>query len=171
MNKQEQQNLYEQLVTSIISSDNSLKSQKPDFDFKSAEKLILKVKNKRSDFKSSLESQLSKNKGPYKSQVVSGSSFDATIVDFKKYFPTLKPLTIQYKESGAEGKPAKVKTAWQERGAAYIFQQALVNDVDYDDKFQKAKTKLKVQNLSKKFLPDSILLERSEEHTSELQSH
>ena len=145
--KQEIQNLYTQLVKNIILGSKELQSQDPALEFKTAEKLILKVKNKRSDFKILLEAQLKKQKVPYQTKVVGGSSFEATIADFKKSFPTLKPLTIQYKESGGGDKPPKVKTAWQERGASYIFEQALVKTINYSNKLDQALSKLKVKNL------------------------
>jgi hypothetical protein len=159
--KQDTQNLYIKLIGSIVSSDKSLESQKPAYEFKSADKVIVRV-GKRSDFKTSFESALTKGKVPFNSKVISGSSFQSTIIDFQKYYSGLKPLTVMYKEGGGSSdKPAKVKTAWQERGAAYIFEQALVNNVNYGKKIDAAITKSKFGRdvLSKKVLPEDVLLE------------
>jgi hypothetical protein len=68
-----------------------------------------------------------------------------------------------YKEGGGANsdKLPKVKTAMQERGAAYIFEQALVKNVDYDRKIKAAMVKLKTNSvaLTKKVLPEDVLLE------------
>jgi len=159
--KQEIQNLYTQLVVSVVNSNKNLDSQKPSFDFKSADKLILRV-GKRTDFKSDFEKTLKNSKVPFVSKLISGSSFQSTVVDFTQYYSGLKPLTVMYKEGGGNSdKPAKVKTAWQERGAAYIFEQSLVNNVNYERKIDVALSKLKVGRdvLSKKVLPEDVLLE------------
>lgn len=159
--KQELQNLYLQLILSVVSSEKTLDAQEPSFDFKSADKVILRV-GKRNDFKTNFETTLKKRKVPFESKLVSGSSFQSTIINFTKYYSELKPLTVMYKEGGGNSdKPAKVKTAWQERGAAYIFEQALVNNVDYEKKIGAALSKLKVGRdaLSKKVLPEDVLLE------------
>jgi hypothetical protein len=162
MNKQEQQNLYKELITSIIVDDRTLSTQGADFEFKTADKLILRV-GKRQEFKSSFETVLKKQKVPFESKLISGSSFQSTVIDFTKYFRELKSLTVMYKEGGGANsdKPAKVKTAWQERGAAYIFEQALVKNVDYDKKIKAAMVKLKTNSvvLTKKVLPEDVLLE------------
>ena len=162
MTKQEQQNLYKTLITGVITSDKTLKSQSPAFDFKSGNKLVLRV-GKRTEFKTLFESTLKKQKVPFQSKLVAGSSFQSTIIDFKKFFQELTPLTILYKEGGSAGsdKPPKVKTAYQERGAAYIFEQALVRNVDYEKKIKTAMTKLKVNQVvfTKKILPEDVLLE------------
>jgi hypothetical protein len=171
-NKQEIQNLYTQLIVSVVSGDKNLESQKPSFDFKSADKLILRV-GKRSDFKSNFESALKKGKVPFETKLVSGSSFQSTVIDFQKYYSGLKPLTVMYKEGGGSSdKPAKVKTAWQERGAAYIFEQALVNNVNYEKKIDAAMTKLKVGRdaLTKKVLPEDVLLEAFKDDLSKLRT-
>jgi len=159
--KQEIQNLYTQLVVSVVNSNKNLDSQKPSFDFKSADKLILRV-GKRTDFKSDFEKTLKNSKVPFVSKLISGSSFQSTVVDFTQYYSGLKPLTVMYKEGGGNSdKPAKVKTAWQERGAAYIFEQSLVNNVNYERKIDAALSKLRVGRdvLSKKVLPEDVLLE------------
>ena len=162
MNKQQQQNLYKELITSIIVDDRTLSTQGADFEFKTADKLILRV-GKRQEFKSSFETVLKKQKVPFESKLISGSSFQSTVIDFTKYFRELKSLTVMYKEGGGANsdKPAKVKTAWQERGAAYIFEQALVKNVDYDKKIKAAMVKLKTNSvaLTKKVLPEDVLLE------------
>jgi hypothetical protein len=168
--KQEIQNLYTQLIVSVVSSDKNLESQKPGFDFKSADKLILRV-GKRSDFKVAFETALKKGKISFDSKLVSGSSFQSTVIDFQKYYSGLKPLTVMYKEGGGNSdKPAKVKTAWQERGAAYIFEQALVNNVDYSKKLKSSMVKLKTNPvvLTKKVLPEDLLLEVFKDDLSEL---
>lgn len=159
--KQEIQNLYTQLVVSVVNSNKNLDSQKPSFDFKSADKLILRV-GKRTDFKSDFEKTLKNSKVPFVSKLISGSSFQSTVIDFTQYYSGLKPLTVMYKEGGGNSdKPAKVKTAWQERGAAYIFEQSLVNNVNYERKIDAALSKLRVGRdvLSKKVLPEDVLLE------------
>ena len=162
MNKQQQQNLYKELITSIIVDDRTLSTQGADFEFKTADKLILRV-GKRQEFKSSFETVLKKQKVPFESKLTSGSSFQSTIIDFTKYFKELKPLTVMYKEGGGANsdKLPKVKTAMQERGAAYIFEQALVKNVDYDRKIKAAMVKLKTNSvvLTKKVLPEDVLLE------------
>lgn len=162
MTKQEQQNLYESLINGVIVSDKTLKTQNPAFEFKSTDKLILRVSG-RSEFKTLFETALKKQKVLYQSKLVSGSSFQSTVIDFKKYFAGLSPLTILYKEGGGSNsdKPAKVKTAWQERGAAYIFERALVKNIDYDKKIKAAMLKLKVSSvvMTKKVLPEDVLLE------------
>jgi hypothetical protein len=63
MTKQEQQNLYKTLITGVITSDKTLKSQSPAFDFKSGNKLVLRV-GKRTEFKTLFESTLKKQKVP-----------------------------------------------------------------------------------------------------------
>ena len=162
MNKQEQQNLYKELITSVIVDDRTLSTQGADFEFKTMDKLILRV-GKRQEFKSSFETVLKKQKVPFESKLVSGSSFQSTVIDFTKYFRGLKPLTVMYKEGGGANsdKLPKVKTAMQERGAAYIFEQALVKNVDYDRKIKAAMVKLKTNSvvLTKKVLPEDVLLE------------
>ena len=162
MNKQEQQNLYKELITSVIVDDRTLSTQGADFEFKTMDKLILRV-GKRQEFKSSFETVLKKQKVPFESKLVSGSSFQSTVIDFTKYFRGLKPLTVMYKEGGGANsdKLPKVKTAMQERGAAYIFEQALVKNVDYDKKIKAAMIKLKTNSvvLTKKVLPEDVLLE------------
>jgi hypothetical protein len=162
MNKQEQQNLYKELITSVIVDDRTLSTQGADFEFKTMDKLILRV-GKRQEFKSSFETVLKKQKVPFESKLVSGSSFQSTVIDFTKYFRGLKPLTVMYKEGGGANsdKLPKVKTAMQERGAAYIFEQSLVKNVDYDKKIKAAMVKLKTNSvvLTKKVLPEDVLLE------------
>ena len=162
MNKQEQQNLYKELITSVIVNDRTLSTQGADFEFKTTDKLILRV-GKRQEFKSSFETVLKKQKVPFESKLTSGSSFQSTVIDFTKYFKELKPLTVMYKEGGGANsdKLPKVKTAMQERGAAYIFEQALVKNVDYDRKIKAAMVKLKTNSvvLTKKVLPEDVLLE------------
>jgi len=171
MNKQEQQNLYKELITSVIVDDRTLSTQGADFEFKTTDKLILRV-GKRQEFKSSFETVLKKQKVPFESKLISGSSFQSTVIDFTKYFRELKPLTVMYKEGGGANsdKPAKVKTAWQERGAAYIFEQALVKNVDYDKKIKAAMVKLKTNSvvLTKKVLPEDVLLETFKDDLSKL---
>ncbi len=162
MNKQEQQNLYKELITSVIVNDRTLSTQGADFEFKTTDKLILRV-GKRQEFKSSFETVLKKQKVPFESKLTSGSSFQSTVIDFTKYFKELKPLTVMYKEGGGANsdKLPKVKTAMQERGAAYIFEQALVKNVDYNRKIKAAMVKLKTNSvvLTKKVLPEDVLLE------------
>jgi len=162
MNKQEQQNLYKELITSVIVDDRTLSTQGADFEFKTTDKLILRV-GKRQEFKSSFETVLKKQKVPFESKLISGSSFQSTVIDFTKYFRELKPLTVMYKEGGGANsdKLPKVKTAMQERGAAYIFEQALVKNVDYDRKIKASMVKLKTNSvvLTKKVLPEDVLLE------------
>ena len=162
MNKQEQQNLYKELITSVIVNDRTLSTQGADFEFKTMDKLILRV-GKRQEFKSSFETVLKKQKVPFESKLISGSSFQSTVIDFTKYFRGLKPLTVMYKEGGGANsdKLPKVKTAMQERGAAYIFEQALVKNVDYDRKIKASMVKLKTNSvvLTKKVLPEDVLLE------------
>jgi len=162
MNKQEQQNLYKELITSVIVDDRTLSTQGADFEFKTMDKLILRV-GKRQEFKSSFETVLKKQKVPFESKLISGSSFQSTVIDFTKYFRELKPLTVMYKEGGGANsdKLPKVKTAMQERGAAYIFEQSLVKNVDYDKKIKAAMVKLKTNSvvLTKKVLPEDVLLE------------
>jgi hypothetical protein len=162
MNKQQQQNLYKELITSLIVDDRTLSTQGADFEFKTADKLILRV-GKRQEFKSSFETVLKKQKVPFESKLISGSSFQSTVIDFTKYFRELKSLTVMYKEGGGANsdKLPKVKTAMQERGAAYIFEQALVKNVDYDRKIKAAMVKLKTNSvaLTKKVLPEDVLLE------------
>jgi len=162
MNKQEQQNLYKELITSVIVDDRTLSTQGADFEFKTMDKLILRV-GKRQEFKSSFETVLKKQKVPFESKLISGSSFQSTVIDFTKYFRGLKPLTVMYKEGGGANsdKLPKVKTAMQERGAAYIFEQSLVKNVDYDKKIKAAMVKLKTNSvvLTKKVLPEDVLLE------------
>ena len=162
MNKQEQQNLYKELITSVIVDDRTLSTQGADFEFKTMDKLILRV-GKRQEFKSSFETVLKKQKVPFESKLISGSSFQSTVIDFTKYFRGLKPLTVMYKEGGGANsdKLPKVKTAMQERGAAYIFEQSLVKNVDYDRKIKAAMVKLKTNSvvLTKKVLPEDVLLE------------
>ena len=171
MNKQELQNLYKSLITLVIVDDRTLSTQGADFEFKTTDKLILRV-GKRQEFKSSFETVLKKQKVPFKSKLISGSSFQSTVIDFTKYFRELKPLTVMYKEGGGANsdKPAKVKTAWQERGAAYIFEQALVKNVDYDKKIKAAMVKLKTNSvvLTKKVLPEDVLLETFKDDLSKL---
>lgn len=171
MNKQEQQNLYKELITSVIVDDRTLSIQGADFEFKTVDKLILRV-GKRQEFKSSFETVLKKQKVPFVSKLISGSSFQSTVIDFTKYFKELKPLIVMYKEGGGANsdKPPKVKTAYQERGAAYIFEQALVKNVDYDKKIKAAMIKLKTNSvvLTKKVLPEDVLLETFKDDLSKL---
>ena len=171
MNKQEQQNLYKELITSVIVDDRTLSTQGADFEFKTTDKLILRV-GKRQEFKSSFEAVLKKQKVPFVSKLISGSSFQSTVIDFTKYFKELKPLIVMYKEGGGANsdKPPKVKTAYQERGAAYIFEQALVKNVDYDKKIKAAMIKLKTNSvvLTKKVLPEDVLLETFKDDLSKL---
>ena len=171
MNKQEQQNLYKELITSVIVDDRTLSTQGADFEFKTTDKLILRV-GKRQEFKSSFEAVLKKQKVPFVSKLISGSSFQSTVIDFTKYFKELKPLIVMYKEGGGANsdKPPKVKTAYQERGAAYIFEQSLVKNVDYDKKIKAAMTKLKTNSvvLTKKVLPEDVLLETFKDDLSKL---
>ena len=153
------QDLYKELVNLVIISDPKMSSQKPDFEFKTGTTLVLKITD-RNVFKTEFEAYLKKEKITF-SAAQSGSSIGATKIDFKKYYPGLKPLTIVYKPKGAAGKPPTVKTAWQEQGAAYIFEQALVNNVDYEKNLKDAMSKFKTSSavLSKKVLPEDILLE------------
>ena len=164
------QRLYQSLIQSVIVNDKALAAQGPEFNFSTQTKLVLRV-DKRLDFKTNFESILKKNKIDYKSEMVSGSSFTSTIVDFKKFVPTLKPLTILYKEGKAGGdKPAKATTAQQERGAAYIFERALVDNVDFEKKMMAALVKLKMNRVvtTKKVLPEDLLLETFKEELPKL---
>ena len=167
MNKQEeQQNTYKKFVGSVIDSDTKLSSACKGFKFESSVKVAISVSNRES-FKTLFECYLKKHKVSYSSKIVSGSGFAATIIDFQKFVSpstTLKPLTIQYKNvgSGSSGNaPPRVKTAWQELGAAYIFDQALVKNVNYATKLDLAMKKLKTPSaaISKKILPKDVLLE------------
>ena len=167
MTPQEQKNLYEQLVNQVVIS---LKGEKAKLEFKTTNRLILKV-GKRIEFKTQFEKALKNQKVAYKSEVIGGSSFEATIIDFKKFIPNLKPLTIQYKEGGVDSdKPPKAKTAQQERGAAYIFEQALVNNIDFEQKLKAAMTKTKTNPvvLTKKVLPETLLLETFKDELPQL---
>ena len=110
------QDLYKELVNLVIISDPKMSSQKPDFEFKTGTTLVIKVPD-RNVFKTEFEAYLKKEKVTF-SATQSGSSIGATKVDFKKYYPGLRPLTIVYKPKGSAGKPPTVKTAWQEKGAA-----------------------------------------------------
>lgn len=153
-----QQDAYKTLVENVIVSDKKLSSQGPLFKFESGVKVFLQVSD-RDTFQPLFESYLKKKKITYKSQP------KITVVDFSKLIPGLKPLTIRYKPGGANaassGKAPKAKTAQQEKGAAYIFEQALVNNVDYEKKLKAAMTKLKVNPvvMTKKVLPEEVLLE------------
>jgi hypothetical protein len=153
-----QQNTYKTLVDNVIISDKKLSSQGPIFKFESGVKVLLQVSD-RDSFQPLFESYLKKQKVTYTSKP------KITIINFQKFIPGLKPLTIRYKPGGTKaassGKPPKVKTAYQERGAAYIFEQALVHNVDYERKIKTAMTKLKVNQvaLTKKILPEDVLLE------------
>jgi hypothetical protein len=153
-----QQNTYKTLVDNVIISDKKLSSQGPIFKFESGVKVLLQVSD-RDSFQPLFESYLKKQKVTYTSEP------KITIINFQKFIPGLKPLTIRYKPGGTKasssGKPPKVKTAYQERGAAYIFDQALVKNVDYEKKIKTAMTKLKVNQvvLTKKILPEEVLLE------------
>ena len=153
-----QQNTYKTLVDNVIISDKKLSSQGPIFKFESGVKVLLQVSD-RDAFQPLFESYLKKQKVTYTSKP------KITIINFQKFIPGLKPLTIRYKPGGTKaassGKPPKVKTAYQERGAAYIFDQALVKNVDYEKKIKTAMTKLKVNQvvLTKKILPEEVLLE------------
>ena len=153
-----QQNIYKTLVDNVIISDKKLSSQGPIFKFESGVKVLLQVSD-RDSFQPLFESYLKKQKVTYTSEP------KITIINFQKFIPGLKPLTIRYKPGGTKaassGKPPKVKTAYQERGAAYIFDQALVKNVDYEKKIKTAMTKLKVNQvvLTKKILPEEVLLE------------
>ena len=93
MNKQEQQNLYKELITSVIVDDRTLSTQGADFEFKTTDKLILRV-GKRQEFKSSFEAVLKKQKVPFVSKLISGSSFQSTVIDFTKYFKELKRIFV-----------------------------------------------------------------------------
>ena len=160
MTPQQLKAIYQELITDVINDNSKLSAQTTEFKFESQTKVILKV-NKRLEFRTDFEASLKKEKVNFESKAVAGSSFQATIVDFKKYFPQLKPLTILYKESKGAGKVPTAKTAWQERGAAYIFERSLVENVDFDKKLNDAMTKLKVNKvvLTKKVLPEDVLLE------------
>ena len=167
MNKQEeQQNTYKKFVGSVIDSDTKLSSACKGFKFESSVKVAISVSNRES-FKTLFECYLKKHKVSYSSKIVSGSGFAATIIDFQKFVSpstTLKPLTIQYKNvgSGSSGNaPPRVKTAWQELGAAYIFDQALVKNVNYATKLDRAMKKFDTPTaaISKKILPKDVLLE------------
>jgi len=153
-----QQNTYKTLIDNVIISDKKLSSQGPIFKFESGVKVLLQVSD-RDSFQPLFESYLKKQKVTYTSEP------KITIINFQKFIPGLKPLTIRYKPGGTKaassGKPPKVKTAYQERGAAYIFDQALVKNVDYEKKIKTAMTKLKVNQvvLTKKILPEEVLLE------------
>ena len=153
-----QQNTYKTLVSNVIVSDKKLSSQGPMFKFESGVKVFLQVSD-RDTFQPLFESYLKKQKVVYKSQP------KITVIDFSKFIPGLKPLTIRYKPGGANatssGKPPKVKTAYQERGAAYIFEQSLVNNVDYEKKLKTAMTKFKISPvaMTKKVLPEEVLLD------------
>jgi len=72
--------------------------------------------------------------------------------------------------TASAGQKVTVKTAWQERGAAYIFEQALVNNVDYSKKLKSAMVKLKTNPvvLTKKVLSEDLLLEVFKDDLSEL---
>ena len=167
MTIQEQQNLYKVLVENVIASDKKLSAQGPQFKFESGVKVLLQVSD-RDTFQPLLESYLKKQKVVYKSEP------KITVINFDKFVPGLKPLTIRYKPGGTNSsssdKPAKVKTAWQERGAAYIFEQALVKNVDYDKKIKAAMIKLKSNSvvLTKKVLPEDVLLETFKDDLSKL---
>ena len=161
MSPQEQKNLYEQLIVSVLNDNSQLKAEKAKLEFKTTNKLILKV-GKRIEFKTIFENTLKNKKVLYKSEVTAGSSFESTIIDFKKYVSGLKPLTVQYKSGGTDpDKPPKAKTAQQERGAAYIFERALVDNVNFEQKLKAAmaKTKTNPVVLTKKVLPETLLLE------------
>jgi hypothetical protein len=167
MTPQEQKNLYEQLVNQVLVE---IKGVNAKLEFKTINKLILRV-GKRIEFKTQFENALKSQKVVYKSEVTGGSSFEATIIDFKKYFPNLKPLTIQYKDGGVDSdKPPKAKTAQQERGAAYIFERALVGNVDFEQKLKTAMNKTKSNSvvLTKKVLPETLLLETFKDELPEL---
>lgn len=159
--QQETKSLYTQLIQSVVNSSKTLIEQKPAFDFKSGSKLILRVSN-RTTFKTEFEDALKKEKVTFETKNVSGSSFPATIINFKKYFPSLAVLTVQYKQTGADpDKAPTAKTSWQERGAAYIFEQALVKNVNFEKKLKAAMNKLKVDAsaLTRKNLPAYVLFE------------
>jgi len=153
-----QQNTYKTLVDNVIISDKKLSSQGPIFKFESGVKVLLQVLD-RDAFQLLFESYLKKQKVTYTSKP------KITIINFEKFIPGLKPLTIRYKPGGtnaaSSGKPPKVKTAYQERGAAYIFEQALVHNFNYQKKVKDAMIKLKVNQvaLTKKILPEEVLLE------------
>lgn len=117
-----QQQQYEILLNQQILSSKELAKQNYDAKY-SGSKVILKV-NDRISFKSNLEDSLKNNKVKFTTQKISGSSFDATIINFDGG----KRLTVQYKPAG----DAKVTTAQQELGSAHIFTQALVRNVKYD---------------------------------------
>ncbi len=70
-------------------------------------------------------------------------------------------FAVLAKSSGKPGKPPKAKTAHQEKGAAYIFEQALVKNVDYEKKLKDAIVKFKMNSviMTKKVLPEEVLLE------------
>jgi hypothetical protein len=153
-----QQNTYKILIDNVIISDKKLSSQGPIFKFESGVKVLLQVSD-RDAFQPLFESYLKQQKVTYTSVP------KTTIINFSKFIPGLKPLTIRYKPGGtnaaSSGKLPKVKTAMQERGAAYIFEQSLVKNVDYEKKIKTAMTKLKVNQvvLTKKILPEEVLLE------------
>lgn len=167
MNLTPQQNTYKTLIESVIISDKKLSSQGPTFKFESGVKVLLQVSD-RDTFQPLFESYLKKQKVDYKSEP------KITIINFEKFIPGLKPFTIRYKPGGTNAsssdKPPKVKTAYQERGAAYIFEQALVKNVDYDKKIKAAMIKLKTNSvvLTKKVLPEDVLLETFKDDLSKL---
>ena len=140
-----QQNTYKILIDNVIISDKKLSSQGPIFKFESGVKVLLQVSD-RDAFQPLFESYLKQQKVTYTSVP------KTTIINFSKFIPGLKPLTIRYKPGGtnaaSSGKLPKVKTAMQERGAAYIFEQSLVKNVDYDKKIKTAMTKLKVNQVA-----------------------
>lgn len=117
-----QQQQYEMLLKQQILSNKELAKQNYTSTF-SGSKIILKVDD-RVNFKMYLEDTLKNNKIKFISQKVSGSSFNATTIKFD----SSKTLTVQYKAA----KEAKATTEQQELGAAHVFTQALVHNVNYE---------------------------------------
>lgn len=118
-----QQQQFELLLLAQINSDKELSKESYELSFKSENRAVLQVMN-RISFKNRLEQTLKKNRVRFSSKLVSGSSFDSTIITFNS-----KNLTVMYKPGSAKG--PKATTEQQELGTAYIFTQALVNNVKY----------------------------------------
>lgn len=150
---------FERAVKLVINENKDLVKQKPTFKFASGVKLILNVVGKREQFKNIFEETLKKQKVAFQSRQVSGSTFSATIIDFSKFDRSLKNLTIQYKET-PEGKARPPSTQQQELGYAYIFNEALAKNVDFEKKVKSVVSKRSDKGIifTKKKLPDDVLL-------------